>query len=163
MIKVLFVCMGNICRSPAAHGIFQSMLMDAGLEDSFEVDSAGTHGYHAGALPDSRMRSHAENRGYVLTHRARQFEAEADYIIYDYILYMDDQNESELISHTHMKAHFSKLKRLSDYCRKIKTSEVPDPYYGGAAGFEKVMDILEEACAAFLAEIIRNHKLEAKS
>jgi protein-tyrosine phosphatase len=159
MIKVLFVCMGNICRSPAAEEIFRAKVKKANLEEEIQCDSAGTHGYHSGAPSDARMSEHARRRGYALTHRARKFEPELDFEDFDYILYMDDQNESALKEHTHRREFFPRLKRLSDYCSRGNVLEVPDPYYGGDEGFEHVLEIVEDATSALLAEIVETHKL----
>lgn len=146
--KVLFVCLGNICRSPAAEGVMRAMA--AGMP--VEIDSAGTAGYHIGELPDARMRSHAAKRGYPLTHRARQFDA-ADFERFDLILAMDASNMRNLKALDRKNAFGGKLRMMTDYCTALSVTEVPDPYYGGPEGFEHVIDILEDACRGLLKEI----------
>lgn len=148
--KILFVCLGNICRSPAADGVMRKMC--EGLP--VEIDSAGTAGYHIGELPDSRMRSHAAKRGYPLTHRARQFDPLKDFERFDLILAMDKNNMRDLQSMDRKNQYGHKLKMMTDYCQTMNAKEVPDPYYGGPEGFEHVLDILEDACKGLLNEIM---------
>jgi protein-tyrosine phosphatase len=159
MIKVLFVCMGNICRSPAAEEIFRKKVEKAGLAEKFEIVSAGTHGYHVGKASDSRMQEHARRRGYILSHKARQFETSVDYEHFDYILYMDEANESFLKEDTLNSQYFNKLKKLTDFASLSKIHEVPDPYYSGAEGFERVLDILDDSLSGLLAYICEERKL----
>ncbi len=140
VVKVLFVCLGNICRSPAAEEIFRSM-----CGDDFEVDSAGTSAHQAGMFPDSRMREHAKKRGYILNHRCRNFSFD-DFINFDLIVTMDNSNLSNLKSLDPGKEYSDKVLKMSDYCVKNKVAEVPDPYYKGEEGFEEVLDILEDSC-----------------
>ena len=144
MIKVLFVCMGNICRSPAAEGIMKKKLVDTGLEDFVEVDSAGTIGYHQGEQPDARMIVHAANRGYTLEHRARKFNLNKDADYFDYILTMDEENYDTLMRLDTSKKLRDKVFRITDFSSYKDVVEVPDPYYGGSDGFENVIDILED-------------------
>lgn len=148
--RVLFVCMGNICRSPAAEGVFTKMVEDAGLVSEFEIDSAGTIGYHAGELADSRMRAAAAGRGYDLQSRARRVEA-ADFQRFDLIVAMDNENFADLDAIG--RGEGAGLVRMCDYCTRHDVTEVPDPYYGGPDGFERVLDILEDACGNLLARI----------
>ena len=153
MIKVLFVCTGNICRSPAAEGIFKKFVWDANLENDISVDSAGTIGYHSGELPDARMRKHASARGYNLDSRARQFNPKNDYEEFDYIITMDNYNYADLIQLDHKKLHKNKIYKMADFISDKNLNEVPDPYYGGAEGFEFVIDILEDGTKNLLTKI----------
>lgn len=153
MIKVLFVCTGNICRSPAAEGIFKKFVRDANLENDISIDSSGTIGYHSGELPDPRMRKHASSRGYNLDSHARQFNPRKDFDEFDYIITMDNYNYNNLIKLDHKKLHFNKLFKMADFISDKNINEVPDPYYGGAEGFEFVIDILEEGAKNLLTKI----------
>ena len=148
--SVLFVCMGNICRSPTAEGIFRKLVSDAGRDSQFQVDSAGTIGYHAGSMADRRMRSAAQGRGYLLESRARRIEF-ADFDHFDLIVTMDDENFRE-VQEMHPGTG-ALVVRMCDYCEEHDETEVPDPYYGGEAGFHTVIDILEDACGNFLRQI----------
>jgi protein-tyrosine phosphatase len=153
MPKVLFVCMGNICRSPAAEGIFKKLVSDVQLENNFIIDSAGTIDYHAGELPDIRMRNHALQRGYVLDSRARQFNPEKDFNEFDYIITMDNENYKDIIRLDTDKLYRSKIFNMADFCSDKNVKEVPDPYNGGNDGFEKVLDILEDSTKHLLVKI----------
>lgn len=148
--RILMVCMGNICRSPTAHGVLEKMVADAGLARHVTVDSAGTHGYHVGEPPDERAQQHAARRGYDLSaQRARHLVAQ-DFERFDLVLVMDAANESHARALCPPGQHH-RLRRLTDYCTTQQAREVPDPYYGGAAGFEQVLDIVEDACRGLLA------------
>ncbi|MDL2213641.1 low molecular weight phosphotyrosine protein phosphatase [Bacteroides sp. OttesenSCG-928-D19] len=149
MKRILFVCLGNICRSPMAEGVMLRLLKEAGLESEYEVDSAGTAGYHEGELADSRMRMHASKRGYNLTHRSRPVRTE-DFYEFDLIIGMDDNNISNLKRMAPSLDALKKIHRMTDYCTQHTIDHVPDPYYGGASGFEFVIDLLEDACAGLL-------------
>src|SRR5688572_5671833 len=138
-LSVLFVCMGNICRSPAAEGIFRQMVIDAGLEERIEIDSAGTHSYHVGRPADERMRQAAASRGYRLDSIARRFVVE-DFERFDLIITMDEDNYDQAMALR--PGHGAQVVRLVDYCEISDVDEVPDPYYGGEAGFHTVIDIL---------------------
>lgn len=150
-IKIVFVCLGNICRSPAAEGVFKKMVSDHGFADQFEIDSAGTSGSHVGELADKRMREHAKKCGYELTSRSRKFEKE-DLNAFDLILVMDDKNLKDVAAQA-LESQKTKIQKITDYCQKNKLSYVPDPYYGGDEGFENVIDILEDACHNLLQEL----------
>lgn len=149
-IRILFVCLGNICRSPAADGIMQSMVDRAGLHDRFVIDSAGTGNYHVGDLPDSRMRAHARRRGYELTHICRQVRV-SDFDDFDLIVGMDAANIRNL---KHLAPTVEAEKRIVPMAAYLtgpaRYDHIPDPYYEGAEGFELVLDLLENACANLL-------------
>ena len=148
--RVLMVCMGNICRSPTAQGVLEKMAADAGWQDRIAVDSAGTHGYHVGAPPDARAQAHAARRGYDLSaQRARQLTAR-DFDTFDCVLVMDAANERAARALC-PPAQRHKLQRLTAFCTRQRAAEVPDPYDGGSAGFEHVLDLIEDACAGLLA------------
>ncbi|MDP6197264.1 MAG: low molecular weight protein-tyrosine-phosphatase [Prochlorococcaceae cyanobacterium ETNP18_MAG_17] len=152
--RLLFVCLGNICRSPAAEGVFLHQLKSQGLEEQFVVDSAGTGGWHVGRSADSRMRAAAAQRGIVLSSRARQIKLE-DLKTFDLILTMDADNLINVQSLAKELGQMAtaKIKPILSYANKTSLQEVPDPYYGGDAGFEEVLDLLEDACAGLLAEL----------
>ncbi|HEX8980950.1 MAG TPA: low molecular weight protein-tyrosine-phosphatase [Parasulfuritortus sp.] len=150
--KVLFVCMGNICRSPTAEGVFRKTVQEAGMADHIEIDSSGTHAYHVGSAPDARARQAAAGRGYDLSGLiGRQVDA-SDFERFDYILAMDMENLENL----HRRCpdeHRHKLALFLTYSTRYKDKEVPDPYYGGAQGFDLVLDMVEDAAAGLLADI----------
>ncbi|MDX9748466.1 MAG: low molecular weight protein-tyrosine-phosphatase [Paludibacter sp.] len=150
--KILFVCLGNICRSPMAEGIFRKLVADKGLETSFVIDSAGTSAYHSGELPDARMRQHASRRGYHLNSRSRRIQQE-DLEIFDLIIGMDNHNVERLFGMAKTSEQQSRIKRMTDFCRIHRATEIPDPYYGGDSGFEHVIDLLEDACEGLLEEL----------
>lgn len=150
MKSILFVCMGNICRSPAAEGVFQAMVSSAGREGDFDIDSAGTIGYHSGERADGRMRAAASQRGYSLESRARRLE-QADFEKFDLIVAMDDDNYRDILDRS--PGQGGEVVRMCDYCSVRGESEVPDPYYGGPSGFEDVLDILEDACSGLLEQL----------
>lgn len=152
MKKILFVCLGNICRSPMAEGVMKQLLENAGRESEFEIDSAGITGYHEGELPDSRMRSHAVRRGYDLTHRSRPVKTE-DFYQFDLLIGMDDRNIADLHDKAPSPEEEKKIRRMTDYCKRMVADHVPDPYYGGSEGFEYVIDLLEDACEGLLEEL----------
>ncbi len=142
--RYLFVCLGNICRSPAVHRIMEKMLKNRGLSGRAVVDSAGTYGGHAGEHPDPRMRAAAAARGYELNHRSRQFRS-GDFERFDHILVMDDSNYDRVCRLAPDPQAVQKVERMTDYCERFDTDHVPDPYYEGRDGFEYVLDILEDA------------------
>ncbi len=146
--KILFVCLGNICRSPCAEGIMKDLVKKKGRDSDFYIDSAGLYGGHAGASPDERMCKHASLRGYTLDSRARAFYPSADFLEFDMIIGMDNQNIRQLGKLAENDAERSKIFRMTDFCRKFtQYNVVPDPYYEGADGFELVLDLLEDAVA----------------
>lgn len=151
-MKILFVCMGNICRSPAAEGVLRHLLVNAQLDKEVIVDSAGTIDYHAGKLPDSRMRQAAEKRGLKLEHRARQVIAD-DLGEFDLILVMDHDNLRNVKSLYHSGKFADKIRLFCKFCTRHTETEVPDPYLGGAAGFELVLDLLEDGCTEIVRRI----------
>ena len=153
--KVLFVCLGNICRSPTAHGMFEHLIEERGLGDRIAVDSAGTYGGHSGNLPDHRMRAHAARRGLKLTHRSRQVRVD-DFEEFDLILGMDDKNIQNLRDLAPTPEAMDKIERMTDYGNDLGYDYVPDPYYSGAEGFELVLDLLENACSGLLDDIEKN-------
>lgn len=151
--NILFVCMGNICRSPAAEGIMKSLVEKEGLKEKVFIDSAGTIGYHAGDTPDPRMVKHAAKRGYNLNSFARKFDLKNDFNKFDYIVTMDDDNYLDIKSLDFRGKYSDKIHKMVEFSRNIKAGEVPDPYYSGSEGFEKVLDILEDACGGLLEKI----------
>jgi len=152
VIRVLMVCLGNICRSPTAHGVFQQRIAEAKLAHRIEVDSAGTAGYHIGSQPDARSSAVAAKRGYDLTtQRARQVQ-QKDFSHYNYVLAMDKSNLADLRSNC-PDAHKSRLSLFLDF-GSGDAKEVPDPYYGGDDGFDNVLNLVEDAAAGLIAHII---------
>lgn len=152
MAKILFVCMGNICRSPAAEGVFRDLVVRSGLHQSIQVDSAGTHDYHIGALPDVRMRAAALKRGCDLSElRGRQVEV-ADFRQFDHVLAMDQENLSNLRQICPPELQH-KIQLFLEFSQKFQESEVPDPYYGAQQGFEHVLDLIEDASRGLLASL----------
>ena len=154
---ILFVCMGNICRSPTADGVLRTKLKLLGLDKSVRVDSAGTHNYHPDSPPDARSQKHAARRGYDLCAlRARQI-VDADFEHFDLILAMDWDNLA-LVQDLCPPQHHSKVRRLTEFCQQLDSPVVPDPYYGGDAGFEQVLDLVEDACDGLLLHVKKiNH------
>lgn len=157
--SILFVCLGNICRSPMAEGIFQRIIEKDESSNNYYIDSAGMQGYHQGELPDSRMRYFASKRGYELTHRSRQF-CRADFDKFDLIIGMDDNNISALNSKANTQEEVNKIFRMTDFCTLRNNDHVPDPYYGGDQGFENVIDLLEDACKGLYMHL--NGELDVK-
>ncbi len=157
--SVLFLCMGNICRSPTAHGVFRHLVVQHGLEQHVHVDSAGTHNYHPGEAPDERSQRHAKRRGYDLSDlTARQLSRE-DFVQHDLLLAMDWDNLA-LAEQRCPDQHRHKLRRLAEFCRRHEATVVPDPYYGGHDGFEHVLDLIEDACDGLLVHVRQRLKLQ---
>jgi len=154
-VSVLLICMGNICRSPTAEGVLRRKAEAAGLAHRLHIDSAGTHGYHAGSTPDARAQKAALGRGYDLsTLRGRQVSDE-DFALFDYVLAMDRDNLSNLQRRC-PEQYKHKVRLYLAFSRRFPNLNVPDPYYGGNKGFEQVLDMVEDAAAGLLAEITRN-------
>ncbi len=160
MIRVCFVCLGNICRSPTAEAVFRRVVADAKLASRFKIDSAGTGGYHVGESADARARSAASHRGYELSGRARQFESR-DFDQFDYVLAMDQDNLRTLRRIANSESARQKIRLLRSFdATAAPGAEVPDPYYGGPQGFNTVIDICERACRGLLDHIAREQGLQ---
>lgn len=152
MIKVLFVCMGNICRSPTAEGVFRKLVEDQGLSHLIKTDSAGTHAYHVGNPPDTRAQATARGRGIDISDlRARQVRP-MDYADFDYVLAMDEDNY-QILRQQCPAEHSGRLRLFLEFAADLGVREVPDPYYGGSRGFEQVFDLVEAASNGLLDEI----------
>jgi protein-tyrosine phosphatase len=159
MPRLLFVCLGNICRSPAGENVMNHLLGREGLASQFEVDSAGTAGYHIGNPPDLRMTKAARGRGIGMTGRARQVKP-ADFEEFDWVFAMDRSNLEDLQCVRQKAGNpTARLVLFCEFCERHDEREVPDPYYGGPEGFEKVLDLLEDGCSVFLRKW-RNGELE---
>ena len=157
--SVLFVCLGTICRSPAAQAVMQRLVDQKGLTERFFIDSAGIGGWHIGDLPDKRMRVHARPRGYELTHRARKVNA-GDFEDFDLIVGMDASNVDDLRYMAATIEQQDKVVMMGDYIRQYPNYDyVPDPYYEGSEGFELVLDLLEDACDNLLNRIIQQNNI----
>jgi protein-tyrosine phosphatase len=156
MVNVLFVCMGNICRSPTAEGVFISLVQKAGLQKKIGIDSAGTHAYHVGEPPDPRAQKTARARGIDISHLRARRAIEADFERFDYVLAMDMDNLKNLQAIC-PEQHTAKLSLLLDYASHSDVREVPDPYYGGPLGFERVLDMVEDAAHGLLQNILEQH------
>ncbi len=152
--KIVFVCLGNICRSPAAESIFKFMIDQKGLNHLFEIDSAGLNGYHNGEPADSRMIKEASERGYKITSISRKVDHLSDFKEFDMLIAMDDSNYDHLKRLATNPAARDKVYRMVDFDTKRRYSEVPDPYYGGREGFRRVLDILED-CSNGLIEYLK--------
>ena len=151
-IKILFVCMGNICRSPTAQGVFETLVEQAGLADRIHIDSAGTHAYHIGEPPDKRATQAAARRGVDLTRqRARRVSAD-DFGAFDYVLAMDSGNLDDLMAIC-PDQHAEKVQLFLSFANTAPQLEVPDPYYGGVQGFERVLDLIEEGARGLLEDV----------
>ncbi|MDD4227735.1 MAG: low molecular weight protein-tyrosine-phosphatase [Mariniphaga sp.] len=151
--KILFVCMGNICRSPSAEAVFKSTAQREGLSDQFEIDSAGTGAWHVGEKADMRMQKHAIKRGYSLTSISRQFNPETDFDAFDIIIGMDNQNIEDLKKLARNEDDLDKICKMTDFSKEWSYDNVPDPYYGGEDGFELVLDLLEDASTGLLEKL----------
>lgn len=152
--RILFVCLGNICRSAAAEGIMKYIVEHNNLDKDFMIDSAGTSGWHAGELPDRRMRSHGADHGYDFSSRSRQFQTE-DFDKFDYIIAMDNENFHDIISMARNEDDKKKVSYLTDYTQNHPNQRyVPDPYYGGDKGFDLVIELLEDGCWGLLERLV---------
>lgn len=158
-VRVCFVCLGNICRSPTAEGVFRHLVAEAGLAEAFELDSAGTAGYHSGAAPDPRARAAGKRAGIPVGGEARQFQA-ADFARFDYVLAMDASNAKELRSLAPTPAARAKIRLLRSFDPSAPpNAPIPDPYYGDDSGFDEVLELCRSACRHLLAAIRREHQL----
>ncbi|WP_078119912.1 low molecular weight protein-tyrosine-phosphatase [Thiosocius teredinicola] len=155
-VTVLFVCMGNICRSPTAHGVFRALVEKEGLAEVIKIDSAGTHAYHVGSPPDKRAQATALQRGVDLSDLVARRVEEQDFASFDYVVAMDQDNYMAL-SAICPDEHVDKIQMFMDFAPQMRTREVPDPYYGGASGFERVFDLVDAAALGLLDEIRRSH------
>lgn len=157
MMRLLFVCMGNICRSPSAEGVFRRVLAERAPDIAVEIDSAGTHDYHVGNPPDRRAIDAARRRGIDLTTlRARQVSVD-DFERFDLILAMDDENV-EALKRRAPSVYHSRIRLLMEFAVEAPVRHVPDPYYGGAPGFEQVLDLLEQASEGLLDEVLKRQR-----
>jgi len=152
-MRILFVCLGNICRSPGAEAIFKFLITQEHLEGKVSCESAGTISAHEGEPADQRMIERATKRGYIVDSIARKFNSKVDFNEFDYIIAMDESVESDLQRLTRNNTESEKIYRMTDFSSSSKYSGVPDPYYGGSSGFEVVLDILEDACEGLLERI----------
>lgn len=160
-IRICFVCLGNICRSPTAEGVMRHLVQEAGLEDAVRISSAGTGGWHVGAHPDPRSHAEALRRGVKLTSRAQKFNA-GDFDDFDYVLAMDSSNHGDLAVLAAGPNDLAKLHMLRSFdpvSRAAKDLDVPDPYYGEGDGFARVYDICEAGCRGLLAHLREKHGL----
>lgn len=159
MVRVLFVCMGNICRSPTAEGVFRRLVEDAGLTREIKIDSAGTHSYHVGSKPDARAQDAAGKRGFDLSRLRARKVSPKDYREFDYILAMDRNNQADMLADC-PDEYREKVQLFLDYAVHYSEKEVPDPYYGGRKGFEFVLDLVEDAARQLLDQIVTKHGLK---
>ena len=158
-IRLLFVCLGNICRSPAAEGVMKHYVEQQGLSHLFYINSAGIGGWHIGQLPDRRMRVQGAARGYVFDHPAQQVRRE-DFDRYDYLIGMDEENMYALRRLAGSKEHAEKILCLADYMKKhAGQTTIPDPYYGGTKDFIRALDLIEDACEGLLEALLEGYPL----
>ena len=159
MVRVLFVCMGNICRSPTAEGVFRHYVSQRGLQEHIHIDSAGTHSYHIGCEPDHRTQAAAKSRGFDLSSLRARKVSTGDFEEFDYILVMDRTNYDDVCSKS--PPHYrQKIRLFLSYAEGIREEEVPDPYYGGNKGFEYVLDLVENAARGLLDKLVDIHRLQ---
>ncbi|MCU0541890.1 MAG: low molecular weight phosphotyrosine protein phosphatase [Oscillatoriaceae cyanobacterium Prado104] len=162
MTKLLFVCLGNICRSPSAENIMNHLIAREGLGDRITCDSAGTASYHVGNPPDRRMAAAARKRNIELLGSARQFQSK-DFENFDLILAMDRENYQNILALDPVGKYKNQVRLMCDFCQKYDLKEVPDPYYGGPEGFDRVIDLLLDACEGLLQYVIKQESLSASS
>ncbi len=155
MKKILFVCLGNICRSPTAEGVMNKLLEEKSLSRKIECDSAGTSSVHSGELPDSRSIKHALKRGVSMNSRSRPFDKSIDFDKFDLILVMDKNNLRSIKNQDLNNIYSEKIRLITDFCNSMKVEEVPDPYFSGDEGFETVLDILEDATEGLLKHLLQ--------
>jgi protein-tyrosine phosphatase len=158
MVRICFVCLGNICRSPTAEAVMKHLVRQAELEHAFHIESAGTGDWHIGETRDRRSMATGAARGIPLSGRAQQFTA-ADFARFDHVVAMDTSNRDNLLKMASDDAARAKVSMLRAHEEGAHAADVPDPYYGGAHGFEDVFDICQAACAGFLARLRREHRL----
>lgn len=161
--RILFVCMGNICRSPAAEAIMKSKLNEVHLDDQFEVDSAGSIDYHVGEPADERMIMHASKRGYKIDSIARHFNSDKDFSEFDYIVTMDEEIYSDIRTLDLQNKFVNKIFRMTEFCEILNAENIPDPYYNDASGFEEVLDLLEDSTNGLLKKIIDDIRKQNKN
>jgi len=158
-IKVLFVCMGNICRSPTAEGVFSALLKTEKIAHQFELDSAGTHAYHIGEAPDLRAQKAAQEKDIDLSNIVSRKVVFGDFEDFDYLLVMDDDNY-QILMQSCPEQYQDKIHYLLDFAPQLGTREVPDPYYGGKYGFERVLDMVETAAVGFLNKLKQSGEIK---
>ncbi len=155
--SILFVCLGNICRSPMAESVMDRLLAETQLSTEVSIDSAGCYGYHEGERADARMRQHASARGYKLNSISRPITTD-DFEKFDLIIGMDDNNIADLMRKAPSAEAQKKIRRMTDYCSAHTVDHIPDPYYGGADGFDLVIDLLEDACSGLIKQLSTRQK-----
>jgi len=158
MVKVLFVCLGNICRSPTAEGVFRKIVVEANLDQEIQIDSAGTHAYHVGEPPDRRAQDTAARRGIDISGLRGRRATIADLDEFDYVLAMDRENLQNLLAMA-QEHQRDRIRLFLEFAPELEEKEVPDPYFGGPSGFDRVLDMVEDASMGLLAEIRRVHQL----
>ncbi|HEY9749630.1 MAG TPA: low molecular weight protein-tyrosine-phosphatase [Allocoleopsis sp.] len=160
--KLLFVCLGNICRSPSAENIMDYLIEQAGLASEIICDSAGTSSYHIGSAPDRRMTAAAKQRGIVLKGQARQLQ-KSDFEQFDLILAMDQENYQDILALDPAGQYRDRVRLMCEFCSQYSEREVPDPYYGGPEGFNHVIDLLLDACGGLLQHIVTTQQLPVQT
>lgn len=156
-VHVLFVCLGNICRSPTAEAVFKHIVQKNQVHDFFVIDSAGIAGHHEGEESDPRTIDHSARRGYQVTSISRPFLTSTDFEKFDYIVAMDNANFADLVDFDKHQRFLKKIYKMTQFCTLHTVKEVPDPYYGGPESFEQVIDILEDACQGLFEKIKTDH------